>query len=84
MNDPEITVEYYPKSTRDIPGYSHYLGGYVAHGPDGHRWLLWRTTEAAALADGRAYFLATRVHDGTKWVIPGDPPSADLFSRFEP
>jgi len=43
---------------------------YVADGPDGHVWLLKRTTEDAALRDGLAYFLATRELDGSgRWVL---------------
>ena len=43
---------------------------YVAHGPDGHVWLIKRTTREAALRDGEAYFLATRIkgEDG-RWVL---------------
>ena len=45
---------------------------YVADGPDGHTWLLKRTTEEAALRDGLAYFLATRELDANgRWVISG-------------
>lgn len=42
---------------------------FVADGPDGHAWLLKRTTEEAALVDGLAYFLATRTWDNCKWVL---------------
>lgn len=42
---------------------------YVADGPDGHTWLLKRTTEADALRDGLAYFMATRKLDASgRWV----------------
>lgn len=45
---------------------------FVAHGPDGHRWLIARGSEEAALRDGTEYFLATRVlnSDGI-WVLRG-------------
>lgn len=33
---------------------------WVAHGPDGHDWLLKRLTKEAAERDGLAYFLETR------------------------
>lgn len=42
---------------------------YVAHGPDGHVWLLKRSTKEAALRDGLAYFLETRERDASgRWV----------------
>lgn len=45
---------------------------YVAHGPDGHTWLLKRLTEEAALRDGIAYFLKTRELDAIgRWVLSG-------------
>ncbi len=43
---------------------------WVAHGPDGHHWLLARTTQRDAMQDGLAYFLATRSLDASgRWVI---------------
>ena len=44
-------------------------GMFVAHGPDGHAWLLKRMTEDAAIRDGLAYFLATRALVGGRWVV---------------
>ncbi len=43
---------------------------FVAHGPDGHMWLLKRFTRKDAIRDGEEYFLATRVRgsDG-RWVL---------------
>lgn len=43
---------------------------FVAHGPDGHMWLLKRFTREAAANDGLAYFLSTRAlgADG-RWVV---------------
>jgi hypothetical protein len=42
---------------------------FVAHGPDGHSWLLKRLTRVAAEKDGLAYFLATRVLRDGRWVL---------------
>lgn len=45
---------------------------YVAHGPDGHTWMLKRFTKEAALHDGLAYFLETRELDASgRWVLSG-------------
>lgn len=69
--NPEITVAEI--TDRGIPGVRQGLGTlYVAHGPDGHTWLLKRGTEAAAHRDGLAYFLATRELDAAgRWVLSG-------------
>lgn len=42
---------------------------FVAHGPDGHTWLLTRTTAAAAARDGHTYFMSTRVLHKGRWYI---------------
>ncbi len=43
---------------------------YVAHGPDGHVWLLKMLTEEAALRAGLSYFLETRRLDTNgRWVL---------------
>jgi hypothetical protein len=42
---------------------------FVAHGADGHTWLLKRTTAEAAARDGLAYFLKTRVQHEGRWYI---------------
>lgn len=45
---------------------------FVAHGPDGHVWLLKRLTREAALRDGLAYFLETCELDASgRWVLSG-------------
>lgn len=51
------------------PTFGQRATMYVAHGPDGHTWLLKRTTSDAALRDGLAYFLATRTLVSGKWVL---------------
>ena len=42
---------------------------FVAHGPEGHRWLLKRMTPASAQRDGLAYFTRTRALRNGKWEL---------------
>lgn len=43
---------------------------FIAHGPDGHRWLIKRLTREAAAADGLAYFLAGYCRDDRgRWCV---------------
>ena len=73
---PEITVE--PILVVD-PLTRDRMPMYVAHGLDGHRWLLKRLTEEAALRDGLAYFLSYYELDACgRWAlrdtkVPCDP-----------
>jgi len=69
--DPTIETERLPSGD-----------GYVAHGPDGHRWLLKRGTAEAAKAAGLAYFLSHYCRDDRgRWVvanIDGTPYQAEV------
>ena len=66
---PEITVE--PIEVTN-PITRERTPMYVAHGPDGHTWMLKRLTKESALRDGLAYFLETRELDaGGRWVLSG-------------
>lgn len=42
---------------------------FVAHGQDGHVWMLARLSPEAAARDGLAYFLATRTLCDGRWVL---------------
>lgn len=58
-----------PVMTAHVIATGRDAGMFVTHGPDGHAWLLKRTTEETALRDGLAYFLATRDLDvAGRWV----------------
>lgn len=63
--NPTITVQ----QIMNRPAFGPHETMYVAHGPDGHEWMLKRMTESAAAADGLAYFLATRKLIDGRWVL---------------
>jgi hypothetical protein len=64
---PEMSVE--PIVVRD-PLTGSRTPMFVCHGPDGHEWLLKRLSAEAAMADGVAYFMATRTIDASgRWVL---------------
>lgn len=63
--EPPVTVE--PIVVRD-PLTGSRTPMFVCHGPDGHKWLLKRLSAEAAMADGLAYFMATRTIDASgRW-----------------
>lgn len=65
MSAPVITVQQVEDGAALRPRETIF----VAHGPDGHGWLLKRLTPEAAARDGLAYFLATRVLRDGHWVL---------------